>query len=340
MTVTSTQIPERTGVTLEIFRNEIVPAFRPVVLRGLVKDWAAISESAASPRAALDYLVRHAANVPVVTFMGAPEIGGRFFYRDDMRGVNFEQKQESFHESLQRLSRLLDAPDGASVYIGSQAVADLLPALNAMLRTPLVHASIEPRVWIGNRTIVSAHYDLSDNIACVVAGKRRFTVLPPEQTRNLYVSPLEFTLAGQPASLVEFNNPDYDRHPLFAEAVKHAEVAELGPGDAIYIPYLWWHHVEGLDPFNVLVNYWWTDADSGSPEAFEAMMHGVMAVKPLPPKRREAWRAIYDHYVFEKNGDAAAHLPPYAKGVLGPPGPKLRDYIRTWLMRALSRRGG
>ena len=29
------------------------------------------------------------------------------------------------------------------------------------------------------------------------------------------------------------------------------------PGDAIYIPPLWWHHVESLGQFNVLVNYWY-----------------------------------------------------------------------------------
>ena len=35
--------------------------------------------------------------------------------------------------------------------------------------------------------------------------------------------------------------------------------AELQPGDAIFIPSLWWHQVESLSAVNGLVNYWWTD---------------------------------------------------------------------------------
>ena len=59
-----------------------------------------------------------------------------------------------------------------------------------------------PRIWLGNRSEVSAHFDLSDNIACVVAGRRRFTLFPPDQVANLYVGPLDHTMAGQPASMV------------------------------------------------------------------------------------------------------------------------------------------
>src|SRR3546814_12307007 len=58
-------------------------------------------------------------------------------------------------------------------------------------------------------------------------------------------------------SLVDFAAPDLARFPRFAEALRHAQVAELGPGDAVFIPSMWWHHMEALDAFNVLVNYWW-----------------------------------------------------------------------------------
>ena len=117
-----------------------------------------------------------------------------------------------------------------------------------------------PRIWIGNRSLVSTHFDLSDNIACVVAGRRRFTLFPPEQLPNLYVGPLDHTMAGQPASMVELNAPDFERFPRFREALAAAVTAELEPGDAIYIPTLWWHQIEALAPFNILVNYWWEDA--------------------------------------------------------------------------------
>src|SRR3546814_4100254 len=65
-----------------------------------------------------------------------------------------------------------------------------------------------PRVWIGNATHVSTHYDVSSNLACVVAGRRRFTLFPPDQIANLYVGPLDVTMAGQPASMVDLAAPD------------------------------------------------------------------------------------------------------------------------------------
>src|SRR6185295_10671014 len=100
-----------------------------------------------------------------------------------------------------------------------------------------------------NRTRIAAHHDLPDNLACVVAGRRRFTLFPPEQLNNLYVGPLDFTPAGQPISRVDIDTPDLETYPRFAEALNAARRAELGPGDAVYIPALWWHDVLSLEDF-------------------------------------------------------------------------------------------
>ncbi|MFX7984900.1 cupin-like domain-containing protein, partial [Acinetobacter baumannii] len=88
----------------------------------------------------------------------------------------------------------------------------------------------------------------------VAAGRRRFTVFPPEQLPNLYLGPLDPTPAGQPVSLVDFHQPDFERFPRFRDALAAGEAAELAPGDAVYIPSMWFHHVEGLAPVNLLIN--------------------------------------------------------------------------------------
>ena len=46
-----------------------------------------------------------------------------------------------------------------------------------------------------------------------------------------------------------------------------ASVVELEPGDALFIPSMWWHHIKALSPFNLMVNHWWcsTPASFGSP---------------------------------------------------------------------------
>ena len=63
--------------------------------------------------------------------------------------------------------------------------------------------------------------------------------------------------------MVHVTAPDLERYPRFASALERAQEAELLPGDASFIPRDWYHHVEALECFNVLVNYWW-DADENA----------------------------------------------------------------------------
>jgi hypothetical protein len=182
---------------------------------------------------------------------------------------------------------------------------------------------------------VSTHYDVSHNVACVVAGRRRFILFPPQQITNLYVGPLEFTIAGQPVSMVDLDRPDFARFPRFAEALRHALVADLEPGDVIFIPTLWWHNVAAVGPLNVLVNYWWQQA---AEVPFPALVHALMSVRDVPPAEREAWKAWFDYYVFGADASASAdHLPQSARGVLGPPSPTRTQLIKDYLLKALSR---
>lgn len=330
-------LPVREGVTPDIFREEIQARAEPVVLRGLVSHWPGISAGAAGTAAMARYLSGFDNGRPAETIFGPPEIGGRFFYSEDLRGLNFSRRPERISRSLQELVSLEAAPSPPSIYVQSIPIADHLPGLLSETPLPLLPASVSPRIWIGNRLTVQTHFDLSENIACVVAGRRRFTLFPPHQLKNLYVGPFEHTLAGPPVSLVRPESWNPETHPRFAEALAHARSAELGPGDAIYIPYCWWHHVQSLTSFNVLVNYWWSEArpDLGSP--FDAMLHALIALRDLPPREREVWRGMFDHYVFAAHGDPVAHLPADTQGALGPHSPEMRRKLKFTLLTSLAK---
>lgn len=330
------QILSRHGVDLKAFREEILPAGEPVVLKDLVKHWPSVQAGLQSPRALGDYLRGFDRGKPVAVLEGPPSIRGHFFYRDDMRGLNFERRPATISATIDRLLAQLDEQSPPALYVESTPTAEYLPPFAAANPQPLLPGSVGPRVWIGNTLTVQTHFDLSNNIACVVGGRRRFTLFPPDQTPNLYIGPIELNISGPPISMVPLKSPDLVRFPRFAEALRHARSAELAPGDAIFIPYGWWHHVESLAPFNVLANYWWNDArQAGSP--FDCMLHGILTLRDLPADQREVWRRMFDHFVFTSPDEALAHLPLEQRGIQGPPTAERTQAIRAILAKIFSR---
>ncbi len=295
-------------------------------------------EARKSPRAFYDYIRSFDCGHSVQIAIGPPAIKGRFFYRDDMRGFNYERVVEKFQTSMERILAHIDDPEPPAMYAGAVSTEECLPGFSRENYLTLLDKSIVGRIWAGNAVTAPTHYDMSDNIACVVSGHRRFTFFPPEQLPNLYVGPLDITPAGQPTSMVKLAAPDLERYPRFAQALAAAETADLGPGDAVFTPNLWWHNVESLDPFNILVNYWWYDANRGPGSPFAALIYGIYAINALPPNRREAWRMIFDHYVFQTKGEPVVHLAPEHRGMLGTMTPQLANYIKDWLLKSLQRR--
>lgn len=322
-------------VDVETFRADIAARYAPAILKGVAADWPLVRAALAAPGEAADYLRARDEGREGGCFIGAPEIGGRFFYGADMRGFNFERRPASLTALLDRIEAGAGEDESPALYMGSTPVDELIPAAAPDMTMALLPAHIRPRLWVGNAITVSAHYDLSDNIAVVAAGRRRFTLFPPDQVENLYVGPLDHTIAGQPVAMADPDTPDFERHPKFRQALDKAVIAELAPGDAIYIPALWWHHVRSLSPLNVLVNYWWDSSPMGTGTAFEALVHAMLGVRDLPPERRDAFKAMFDHFVFSGQAAPSAHLPAEAQGVLGPMTPEQQRRIRTFLTNAL-----
>ncbi len=308
---------------------------RPVVIRGLAADWPAVTAACEGDEAIVAYLTREPTLRPVRAIAAPPAENGRFFYNRNLTGFNFQAANGRLDLFLADLLQARELADAPAMAVQSEEIGELLPRFAAENRLPLL-AGVSPRIWIGNRIRVAPHYDVKENVAVCVAGRRRFTLFPPEQIANLYPGPLELTPAGTPVSMVDQHAPDLARYPRYARAWNTARQATLEPGDAIYIPYCWWHGVESLDPVSILVNYWW---DEGAPEGagspYDALLHAMLAVKHLPPDQRAVWRGMFDHYVFETAGDPAAHLPEHARGMLGSSSPNLFARMKAIIRQAL-----
>jgi hypothetical protein len=299
--------------------DEIVAGGEPVVLKGLVKSWGIVAAAADSDQAAMRYLRTFDNGKPVSTAFSPPDADGRLYYNEDFTRLNFENARLAIGEVLRTLEESFQEERPRGIYIASAPIDKLLPGFERENDLGLAARGIHapPSIWIGNRITASCHYDAPHNIACSVVGQRRFTLFPPAQIFNLYPGPLDPTPGGQAISLVDFDAPDLARFPRFEQALDHARIAELSPGDALYIPSLWWHHVRGLSRFNVLVNYWWKLSPKHVPNPVTALQHVMWSLRGRPAHEREAWRAIFDYYVFSDPGVAVDHLPEVARGALG-----------------------
>ncbi len=321
------------GATL--FAETVAGSGEPVFLPGLCRAWPVVQAADRGWAALADYLLPFAGDRLGEAFIGAPAIAGRYDYGDGPEGFNFDRVSVTLAQGLERIGQAAGDPALASVYMGSLPVDDYVPGFDEDNRIDFLASGVRPRIWLGNASRVACHYDTYENIACVVAGRRRFTLYPPDAVADLYVGPIDHTLAGQPIALAASAPPGDPRYPRFAAVADRARVVELEPGDALFLPKLWWHQVEALEPANMLVNYWWDQTAVGPDAPYLTMMLAMIAIAERPPAERLAWRAFFDHYVFRPDGHPLAHLPAERHGLLGK---GAYGRVRALVMRAL--RGG
>ncbi len=323
------------------FRTLVMERGQPAILRGAARDWALLADRAApgeNRAGVVEQFRRFDAGRLAEVFVGKPEIAARYNYDASMAGFNFDRSMIPFGDALTQILASACEPGRPSMYMGSLAAETYLPGIETTTRLPFVPVAVRPRFWIGHASTVACHYDTMDNVACVAMGRRRFTLFPPDAIEDLYVGPIDHTLAGQPISLAVGSEPDDPRYPKFARARDRALVVELDPGDALYIPKLWWHQVEALGDVNVLVNFWWDGFATGPDQPYTAMLMSMLAIAERPLAEREAWRAWFDHYVFRPDGHPLSFLPVEQHGVLSTRSKDNYARIRTLVMRLL--RGG
>ena len=318
---------------------ELLSASEPVVLAGLVRDWELVRAGQRSDRDAMDYLRSFYNGRPITFSYGEPDIGGRPFYTEDFAALNCVVRRAGLDGLLAEITEHLDDTVPPTYYAASLLIDTCLPGFRKDNDLAFSPHGVEapPTIWIGNRTTASCHYDAPYNIACCAVGRRRFTLFPPEQIFNLYPGPLEPTPGGQAVSMVDFNKPDFERFPRFREAIEAGMSADLEPGDAIFVPSMWWHHVEGLSRFNTLINYWWTVVPRFMPTPMNTLYQAIWSLRDRPEREKQAWKQVFEYYVFGSPTRAGEHIPPAARGVLGDMSDDMARHIRAMLINNLNR---
>lgn len=312
-------------------------AHQPRLLKGLVRHWPVVQAALKSDSDLAAYLGPFCQPQPVTLWRAPASAQGRFFYNEAFNGFNFAAEHARIEQVLAQLLAADPQVQTDALYVGSSTVESVWPGFRVNNDLDLPPEDALMSLWLGNRTRIAAHQDVPDNLACVAAGRRRFTLFPPEQLPNLYVGPLDFTPAGQPISLVDMENPDLERYPRFAQALQAAQVFELEPGDALFIPSMWWHQVEALDSVNLLLNYWWSSTPAFMDPPLAALLLAISSIRDLPAPQRQAWAAQFQHYVFAEPQANLAHIPVHAQGLLGPLSLERTRPLRARLLQLLNR---
>jgi hypothetical protein len=302
-------------------------ASRPLVLPGLIEHWPSLAAGRKSPSALNDYLRSMDRGIPAPMVEAPASARGRLGYSADLREFTFSKRQRGIAETLDRIERQVDRPNAPIIAIQMLPLASHLPDFVQQNPMPLL-PGIGPLLWLGGRVRTQIHHDRDHNLACVIAGRRRFVLFPPEQVANLYIGPIE---NPPPLSIVDLEAPDFLRFPRFAKALETAQAAELGPGDALFMPRHWWHHVTSRDPYNAMVNYWWGTHAPGIENPYDCFLTALLAIKDLPPSERSYWQSMFDAYVFGSQGDALEHIPADLRGVLGTLNSRIREALKQKL---------
>jgi hypothetical protein len=318
--------------------DEITGSKTPVIIRGLINHWDLVKQGEQSAHALQNVLLDYYNKKPVISYQASSDKNGRYFYNDDCSELDFKKVSVSLPDFFNHVEHANSEVDAPSIFVPSMHLDSYFPNMTDIM--PLTLEGVEAplmQAWLGSPSLISCHFDAMKNLACCIAGKRRFTLFPPEQVDNLYVGPIDLTPAGQAISLVDMKNPDFDKHPKFKQALESAEEAILEPGDALFLPSMWWHQVEGLAPFNLMINYWWRTTGRILGEPNDALQHAMLSIRALPIEERQAWQAMFNHYIFSENATEHAHIPQSSLGTLAPLDDRAARRLRAQLIASLNR---
>jgi hypothetical protein len=128
-----------------------------------------------------------------------------------------------------------------------------------------------PSLWIGGRgSTTQAHFDVSNSYFAQAIGRKRFRLWSPEAHTHLRVFP-----DAHPRARKAQIDIDAALLDVSSQVPPPALDIVLEPGDAIFVPAFWFHHVEAVDA-SVSVNVF--------SEARTKLAAGAILSAPLPSK--------------------------------------------------------
>ncbi len=216
------EVARRDGLSSEAFFAEYYSTLTPVVLTGLTDHWPGRQWTLQS----------------LADRVGNPEVEVQ---RDRERDPDFELNSIAHKQKMRWhdvLAMLADDPDTNDFYVTANNSGVNRKALNALWqdvgdlpgylgKSPLGDGFF----WMGPKgTVTPWHHDLTQNLLVNMVGTKRVALVSPAETPRMQNHRHCFSRLGA------------DPAPKGVRLL----TVDIGPGDILFIPVGWWHHVTGL----------------------------------------------------------------------------------------------
>jgi lysine-specific demethylase 8 len=227
----------------------------PVIMEGLVAHWDAVRSW--SP----EFFRRQHGDIPVRVDLYDPT-SKRTYLQQHVDYVHREIPFRDFIDSLAEDGQRFAIREDSNLLHNVQGLIEAVDYLRPFSSKETALADRYSSVWFSSASDVTGlHADLVEGQLFQIFGRKRFYFLAPDQTPRLYEEPPETFDDPELAARIEaedldvFRNlirwpgvnfffPDYEKHPLLAEA-EYRE-GDVGPGDVMYVPQGWWHATRSL----------------------------------------------------------------------------------------------
>jgi hypothetical protein len=236
----SIPIDIREELDAETFVKEYLRKNKPVVLRGAAKEWACVKNW--TP----DFLDKRYGEDTIPIIDASP---------DTNEEIQYTHKEVKFKEVIAGMKKGdNDLYSRFNDLLGNHTELRDDIDMNWFLkrREKIVSGKVFQCFIGGATTYTHIHSAIQSNFFVEVFGKKRWLLFPPSY--NQYLAPV---VEGRPYFSTLFHplKPNYDKFPEM-EYLDFYDTT-LEPGDILYNPPSWWHHVEN-ETMTIGVGFRWT----------------------------------------------------------------------------------